>query len=98
MCGQVGRMGKMDDVFPNWDEERTPLDDVMDEISLYMKATFNLELEFDKSLVPFQKSCMVLGSGTATSHTRLTARDHCTSSTLLGGKGRAGPSSAAHHN
>ena len=29
----------------------------------------------------------------ATSHTRLRARDHHTSSTLIGGKGRAGPSS-----
>jgi hypothetical protein len=29
----------------------------------------------------------------ATSHTRLRARDHYTSSTLIGGKGRAGPSS-----
>ena len=28
----------------------------------------------------------------ATSHTRLRARDHCTSSTLIGGKGGAGPS------
>jgi hypothetical protein len=29
----------------------------------------------------------------ATSHTRLRARDHYTSSTLIGGKGGAGPSS-----
>jgi hypothetical protein len=29
----------------------------------------------------------------ATSHARLRARDHCTSSTLIGGKGGAGPSS-----
>ena len=29
----------------------------------------------------------------ATSHTRLRARDHCTSSTLIGGKGGARPSS-----
>jgi hypothetical protein len=29
----------------------------------------------------------------AASHTRLRAHDHCTSSTLIGGKGRAGPSS-----
>ena len=29
----------------------------------------------------------------ATSHRRLRARDHCTSSTLIGGKGGAGPSS-----
>ena len=29
----------------------------------------------------------------ATSHTRPIARDHCTSSTLIGGKGGAGPSS-----
>jgi hypothetical protein len=29
----------------------------------------------------------------ATSHTRLRARDHCTSSTLIGAKGGAGPSS-----
>ena len=29
----------------------------------------------------------------ATSNTRLTARDHYTSSTLIGGKGGAGPSS-----
>ena len=29
----------------------------------------------------------------ATSHTRLRARDHHTSSTLIGGKGGAGPSS-----
>jgi hypothetical protein len=29
----------------------------------------------------------------ATSHTKLRARDHCTSSTLIGGKGGAGPSS-----
>ena len=29
----------------------------------------------------------------ATSHTRLKARDHYTSSTLIGGKGGAGPSS-----
>ena len=29
----------------------------------------------------------------ATSHTRLRARDHCTSSTLIGGKGGAIPSS-----
>jgi hypothetical protein len=28
-----------------------------------------------------------------TSHTRLRARDHYTSSTLIGGKGRTGPSS-----
>ena len=28
----------------------------------------------------------------ATSHMRLRARDHCTSSTLIGGKGGAGPS------
>ena len=28
----------------------------------------------------------------ATSHKRLGARDHCTSSTLIGGKGRTGPS------
>ena len=28
-----------------------------------------------------------------TSHTRLRARDHCASSTLIGGKGGAGPSS-----
>ena len=28
----------------------------------------------------------------ATSHTRLRAHDHCTSSTLIGGKGGAGPS------
>ena len=27
----------------------------------------------------------------ATSHTRLRARDHCTSSTFIGGKGGAGP-------
>ena len=32
----------------------------------------------------------------ATSHTRLRARDHCTSSTLIGGKGGAGPSSLLH--
>ena len=31
-----------------------------------------------------------------TSHTRLRACDHCTSSTLIGGKGRAGPSSLLH--
>jgi hypothetical protein len=31
--------------------------------------------------------------GRATSHTRLRARDHYSSSTLIGGKGRAGPSS-----
>ena len=29
----------------------------------------------------------------ATSHRRLRARDHCTSTTLIGGKGGAGPSS-----
>ena len=29
----------------------------------------------------------------ATLHTRLTSRDHCTSSTLISGKGGAGPSS-----
>jgi hypothetical protein len=29
----------------------------------------------------------------ATSHTRLRTRDHCTSSTLIGGKGGVGPSS-----
>ena len=29
----------------------------------------------------------------ATSHTRLRAREHCTSSTLIGGKGGAGPNS-----
>jgi hypothetical protein len=29
----------------------------------------------------------------ASSHIRLDARDHCTSSTLIGGKGRVGPSS-----
>jgi len=29
----------------------------------------------------------------ATSHTRLTSHDHYTSSTLIGGKGEAGPSS-----
>ena len=29
----------------------------------------------------------------ATSHMRLRARDHCISSTLIGGKGGAGPSS-----
>jgi hypothetical protein len=28
-----------------------------------------------------------------TSHTKLRARDHCTSSTLIGGKGGVGPSS-----
>ena len=32
-------------------------------------------------------------SSRATSHTRVRARDHCTSSTLIGGKGGAGPSS-----
>ena len=32
----------------------------------------------------------------ATSHTRLRARDHYTSSTLIGGKGGAGPSSLLH--
>ena len=32
----------------------------------------------------------------ATSHTRLRARDDYTSSTLIGGKGRAGPSSLLH--
>jgi hypothetical protein len=32
----------------------------------------------------------------ATSHTRLSARDHYTSSTLIGGKGGAGPSSLLH--
>ena len=34
-----------------------------------------------------------LGGLRATSHTRLRACDHCTSSTLVGGKGGAGPSS-----
>ena len=29
----------------------------------------------------------------ATSHTRVRARDHYTTNTLIGGKGRAGPSS-----
>ena len=33
----------------------------------------------------------------ATSHTRLRARDHCTSSTLVGGIGGAGPSSLPSH-
>ena len=33
------------------------------------------------------------GKVRATSHTRLRARDHYTSSTLIGGKGGAGPSS-----
>jgi hypothetical protein len=33
--------------------------------------------------------CLILR---ATLHTRLTARDHDTSSTLIGGKGGAGPS------
>ena len=32
----------------------------------------------------------------ATSHMRLRARDHCTSSTLIGGKGGAGSSSLLH--
>ena len=32
----------------------------------------------------------------ATSHTRLIAHDHRTSSTLIGGKGGAGPSSLLH--
>jgi hypothetical protein len=32
----------------------------------------------------------------ATSHMRLRARDHFTSSTLIGGKGGAGPSSLLH--
>jgi len=32
----------------------------------------------------------------ATSHTRLRARDHYTSSTLIDGKGGAGPSSLVH--
>ena len=34
----------------------------------------------------------ILGLFRATSHTRLSARDHHTSSTLIGGKGGAGPS------
>ena len=33
----------------------------------------------------------------ATSHTRPRARDHCTSSTLIGGKGTAGPKFAPSH-
>ena len=36
---------------------------------------------------------MMKGSVRATSHTRLSARDHYTSSTLIGGRGGAGPSS-----
>jgi hypothetical protein len=35
----------------------------------------------------------VYNSSRATSHTRVRARDHCTSSTLIGGNGGAGPSS-----
>ena len=33
-----------------------------------------------------------MGIFRATSHTRLRARVHCTSNTLIGGKGRANPS------
>jgi hypothetical protein len=41
------------------------------------------------------KACYILASLKlrVTSHMRLRARDHYTSSTLIGGKGRAGPSS-----
>ena len=35
----------------------------------------------------------MVGNLRAIAHTRLRARDHCTLSTLIGGKGRAGPSS-----
>ena len=37
--------------------------------------------------------CFLWAQLRATSHTRLRACDHCTSSTLIGGKGGTGPSS-----
>ena len=40
-----------------------------------------------------QSACSAIPKLRATSHTRLRARDHYTSSTLIGGKGGAGPSS-----
>ena len=47
---------------------------------------------------PTVKNFYVIGSAcnSTTSHTRVRARDHYTSSTLIGGKGGAGPSSLLH--
>ena len=56
-----------------------------------------LKLDFKK---PEDYSPQPVGLGNtlrATSHTRLRARDHYTSSTLIGGKGGATPSSLQHY-
>ena len=53
-----------------------------------------IQLNFIKSFLPLtnESSCSSCWHRRATSHTRLRARDHYTSSTLIGGKGRASPS------
>ena len=53
-----------------------------------------IQLNFIKSFLPLtnESSCSSCWDRRATSHTRLRARDHYTSSTLIGGKGRASPS------
>jgi hypothetical protein len=53
----------------------------------------NWKLQYDPH---YEDSCVPGINFSATSHTRLRARDHYTSSTLIGGKDGAGPSSLLH--
>jgi hypothetical protein len=58
-------------------------------ISLWARVSFaKLSARWESASVP--------GGVRATSHTRLRARDHYISSTLIGGKGGAGPNSLLH--
>ena len=79
---------------------------MMDEFSypIGMVTLLNLLLELVSLLQSFLRLCLMIQTLNsfgctrssnvlrATSHTRLRAHDHCTSSTLIGGEGRAGPS------
>jgi hypothetical protein len=55
-----------------------------------MKPIFNTMIFKNKKIYYLKQKATNLR---ATSHTRLRSRDHYTSSTLIGGKGGAGPSS-----